>query len=94
MTFAVYLEGWQMPIPIWTKSKGFHVIRYPLQQVLAVCLPFLLFHGFQLVLWVESNTHMTLKSVSCLWHVLHLFLLFAHKDQNSNLKSGLFIGIF
>lgn len=47
MTFAVYLEGWQMPIPIWTKSKGFHVIRYPLQQVLAVCLVFLLFHNIQ-----------------------------------------------
>jgi hypothetical protein len=45
-------------------------------------------------LWVESNTHMTLKSVSCLCHVLHLFLFFALKDQNSNLKSGLFIGIY
>ena len=47
MTFAVYLEGWQMPIPIWTKSKGFHIIRYPLQQVLAVCLVFLLIYKTQ-----------------------------------------------
>ncbi|XP_071173486.1 solute carrier family 23 member 1-like isoform X1 [Mytilus edulis] len=36
LILAVYLNGWNMPIPVITKSRGFHIIRYPLQQVLAV----------------------------------------------------------
>ncbi|OWF56599.1 Solute carrier family 23 member 2 [Mizuhopecten yessoensis] len=36
--FAMYLEGRNMPIPIWSKDKGFTIIHYPLQQVISVLL--------------------------------------------------------
>ncbi|XP_063443417.1 solute carrier family 23 member 1-like [Mytilus trossulus] len=35
---AVYLAGWAMPLPVWTRSQGCHIIRFPLQQVLAILL--------------------------------------------------------
>lgn len=33
---AVYLNGWNMPLPMYTRGRGCHIVRYPLQQVLAV----------------------------------------------------------
>ncbi|KAK3089844.1 hypothetical protein FSP39_007039 [Pinctada imbricata] len=38
MFLSLYLNGRMMPIPVWTKVKGFHIIRYPLQQVFSVLL--------------------------------------------------------
>ncbi|XP_048746226.2 solute carrier family 23 member 1-like [Ostrea edulis] len=33
---SMYLDRHNMPIPVWTKEKGFHIIRYPLHQVFSV----------------------------------------------------------
>lgn len=34
--FSLYLARWKLPIPMWTKKRGCHVMRYPLHQVFAV----------------------------------------------------------
>lgn len=33
---SLYLSKNNMPIPVWTRKKSCHVIRYPLHQVFAV----------------------------------------------------------
>lgn len=33
---SLYLSKHNMPIPVWTRKKSCHVIRYPLHQVFAV----------------------------------------------------------
>ncbi|KAK3095572.1 hypothetical protein FSP39_016215 [Pinctada imbricata] len=35
---SLYLDGRMMPIPVWSKEKGFHIMRYPLHQVFSVLL--------------------------------------------------------
>ncbi|XP_069139817.1 solute carrier family 23 member 1-like [Argopecten irradians] len=35
---AFYLSKWKMPIPMWTPTKGFHVIRYPFHQIYAILI--------------------------------------------------------
>ena len=37
---CLYLAKHKMPIPVWTPSDGFRIIRYPLHQVFAVSLYF------------------------------------------------------
>ncbi|XP_071173485.1 solute carrier family 23 member 1-like [Mytilus edulis] len=39
---AVYLNGWNMPLPMYTRSRGCHIVRYPLQQVLAILFAILI----------------------------------------------------
>ncbi|XP_060590151.1 solute carrier family 23 member 1-like [Ruditapes philippinarum] len=34
----LYLGNHNMPVPVWTPSGGFHVIRYPLHQVFAILI--------------------------------------------------------
>ncbi|KAK3104361.1 hypothetical protein FSP39_000293 [Pinctada imbricata] len=36
--FAFYLGKFLLPIPVWTPSKGFRFIRYPLHQVYAILI--------------------------------------------------------
>ncbi|XP_033756827.1 solute carrier family 23 member 1-like isoform X2 [Pecten maximus] len=35
---AFYLANWKMPIAIWTRTKGFHIIRYPFHQIYAILI--------------------------------------------------------
>ncbi|XP_060072559.1 solute carrier family 23 member 1-like [Ylistrum balloti] len=35
---AFYLAKWKMPIPLWTRTKGFHIIRYPFHQIYAILI--------------------------------------------------------
>ncbi|KAJ8317126.1 hypothetical protein KUTeg_005030 [Tegillarca granosa] len=35
---SLYLANFKMPIPVWTRKKGCHVIRYPLHQVFAILI--------------------------------------------------------
>ncbi|OWF46668.1 solute carrier family 23 member 1-like isoform X2 [Mizuhopecten yessoensis] len=35
---AFYLANWKMPIPIWTRAKGCHIIRYPFHQIYAILI--------------------------------------------------------
>ncbi|XP_076112164.1 solute carrier family 23 member 1-like isoform X2 [Mytilus galloprovincialis] len=39
---AVYLNGWNMPLPMYTRGRGCHIVRYPLQQVLAILFAILI----------------------------------------------------
>ncbi|XP_063409910.1 solute carrier family 23 member 1-like [Mytilus trossulus] len=38
---SLYLAGWRMPLPFWTSDRGFHIVRYPLQQVLSMLIAIL-----------------------------------------------------
>ncbi|KAL5004152.1 hypothetical protein ScPMuIL_017608 [Solemya velum] len=38
---SLYLSRVKMPLPIWTKEKGFHIIRYPLHQVFSILIAIL-----------------------------------------------------
>ena len=33
---SLYLSKYTMPLPVWTPSNGFRIIRYPLHQIFAV----------------------------------------------------------
>ncbi|XP_061194412.1 solute carrier family 23 member 1-like [Saccostrea echinata] len=35
---SMYLDRYNMPIPVWTRDKGFYIIRYPLHQVFSVLI--------------------------------------------------------
>ena len=35
---SLYLAKFNMPIPVWTRKKSCHVIRYPFHQVFAVSI--------------------------------------------------------
>lgn len=37
LTLSLYLGKKKTPIPAWNRTKGFHIIWYPLHQVFAVC---------------------------------------------------------
>ncbi|KAK3102650.1 hypothetical protein FSP39_012854 [Pinctada imbricata] len=49
---AFYLAGFLMPIPVWTRSKGCHVIRYPIHQVYSMLIA-VLFGWF--VSWIVTE---------------------------------------
>lgn len=36
LCLSLYLDRRNMPIPVWTRKKKFHIIRYPLHQVFSV----------------------------------------------------------
>ncbi|KAK3100155.1 hypothetical protein FSP39_015482 [Pinctada imbricata] len=38
LILSLYLGHMKMPIPIWTRTKGCHVIRYPFHQVFAILI--------------------------------------------------------
>jgi hypothetical protein len=38
LVLSLYLDGKRMPIPVWTPKKKWHVLRYPLHQVLSVSI--------------------------------------------------------
>lgn len=43
--FSLYLARWKLPIPMWTKKRGCHVMRYPLHQVFAILIAMLIGWG-------------------------------------------------
>lgn len=47
---SLYLSKYNMPIPVWTRKKSCHVIRYPLHQVFAILIAIVIGWIFSLVL--------------------------------------------
>ncbi|KAL5005693.1 hypothetical protein ScPMuIL_016851 [Solemya velum] len=41
IVLALYLEKQKMPVPIWNRKKGWHIIRYPLHQTLSMLISIL-----------------------------------------------------
>ncbi|XP_061194733.1 solute carrier family 23 member 1-like [Saccostrea echinata] len=35
---SMYLDRYNLPIPLWSRDKGFHIFRYPLHQVFSVLI--------------------------------------------------------
>lgn len=79
---SLYLANFKMPIPVWTRKKGCHVIRYPLHQVFAVCNQDNNFHGmiiiiitliieihlyYSLFIWYYSNGQFRVKQTWCVF---------------------------
>ncbi|KAL5021643.1 hypothetical protein ScPMuIL_000798 [Solemya velum] len=50
IVLSLYLGKQSMPIPIWTRRRGFHVIRYPAHQVFSVLIAILVGWGFCFIL--------------------------------------------
>ncbi|XP_052061888.1 solute carrier family 23 member 2-like [Mytilus californianus] len=46
-----------MPLPVWSRSQGCHIIRFPLQQVLAILLA-------MMIGWTESGIMTSTNSIS------------------------------
>ncbi|WAQ93503.1 S23A2-like protein, partial [Mya arenaria] len=38
LILSLYLTKYQMPVPVWTRKKGFHIIRYPVHQVFSILI--------------------------------------------------------
>lgn len=47
---SLYLSKHNMPIPVWTRKKSCHVIRYPLHQVFAILIAIVVGWIFSLIL--------------------------------------------
>lgn len=54
LVLSLYLDGKRMPIPVWTPKKKWHVMRYPLHQVLSILISILI--GWSLsAIFTETN---------------------------------------
>ncbi|XP_062569270.1 solute carrier family 23 member 1-like isoform X2 [Saccostrea cucullata] len=42
IVLSLYLSKYNMPIPVWTRKKSCHVIKYPLHQVFAILIAILI----------------------------------------------------
>ncbi|XP_033757671.1 solute carrier family 23 member 1-like [Pecten maximus] len=50
ITMSIYLSRKNMPIPTWSKQKGFHWTRYPLHQMFAIMIGMLFGWGLAAIL--------------------------------------------
>ncbi|KAJ8304043.1 hypothetical protein KUTeg_017626 [Tegillarca granosa] len=41
LILSLYLGNYKTPVPVWTRSKGFHVTRYPLHQAFSILIAML-----------------------------------------------------
>ncbi|KAK3098015.1 hypothetical protein FSP39_015346 [Pinctada imbricata] len=53
--FSLYLARWKLPIPVWTKKRGCHVIKYPLHQVFSILIAMMIGWGVSGILTATGN---------------------------------------